>query len=192
MLHGIATKSQFKFLGINKMRKNILALVFFALVALHSSFSEEAKQNSDASKTDETETVIVTDIPVKNSKNKKKDLIVHSRRSPLLFQTFNMFQLESSSKTKPLSTKELNRLLLTLEENKPLVRKANFWNYASYACALGCIGMGVANYRMPEDSAGVEETGALCILFALSTALTRMWSASYRMEAVDNYNLNIR
>lgn len=174
------------------MKKNILLLAFFALVALHFSFSQEAKQNSDASKTEEAETVIVTDIPVKNNKNSKKDLIVHLRRSPFMYLTFDMFQLESSPKEKPLSTKELNRLLLTLEENKSLVRKANFWNYATYACFLGCIGMGIANYRSQQGSTAEEVTGGLCVLFALSTGLTRMWSASYRNEAVDNYNLNIR
>ena len=174
------------------MKKSIIVFIFFALFALHFSFSEEATQNSDASNTEEIETVIVTDIPVKNIKKGKKDFIVHSRKSPLLYQTFDMFQLDSSTKKNTLSTKELNRLLLTLEENKSLVRKANFWNYASYACVLGCIGMGVANYRSRPGSDAEEETGALCVLFALSTALTRMWSASYRNEAVDNYNLNIR
>ena len=159
---------------------------------MHFSFSEETKQNSDTSKGEETETVIIMDIPSENNRNNKKDLIVHLRRSPFMYRTFDMFQLESSTKKNALSTKELNKLLLTLEENKSLVRKANFWNYASYACALGCIGMGIANYCMPEDSAGVEEAGTLCILFAISTAMTRMWSASYRNEAVDNYNLSIR
>lgn len=120
------------------------------------------------------------------------DFIIHYKR--FIFDSFDTFQFASLAENPPkvaLSNRELYKIVLTVDGNEKLVKRAKIWKGIGYVFLCSFAGTGIGYYCTHKDSDAEMYTGALCLLSLLSIPITNQISVSYKMQAIDNYNLSL-
>lgn len=157
----------------------LLFCVFFSFFTVNFLFSQESNKNNESMAMDNIDNPIVF--------SETNDFIIHYKKWG--FSSFDTFQFADSEV--PLTNKELNKILLPVEGNKKLMKKATFWKCITYTLIGSFIGTGIASYYSENDSDAEIITGSLSLISLLAFGITNEASVSYRMQAIDNYNLSL-
>lgn len=151
-----------------------IIFILFAILSFRL-FAEETEENA-ALAVSETEL----------SESPQPQLILHHNGFFDLY-TFNL--LDGTK----LSNGELNKLLKTVPENKPLLTKANIFTGIDYVlfaglCASVAINAYASNKEWDDMFYYSAVAGMGCYVFAVCSS---MLAHSYKSCAVDNYNLRV-
>lgn len=120
------------------------------------------------------------------------DFIIHYKR--FVFESFDTFQFASLADNPPkvaLTNRELYKTVLTVEGNEKLVKKSKFWKGVGYFCLGSFVGTGIGCYSSPKGSDAEIYTGACCLISLLLIPIVNQMSVSYKMQAIDNYNMSL-
>ena len=81
-------------------------------------------------------------------------------------------------------------MLLTVDGNEKLVKKTKFWKGVGYVTLGAFIGTGIGYYFSERGSDAELYTGVACFCSLLSIPIVNNFSVSYKLQAIDNYNLS--
>lgn len=164
--------------------KRIFLFALFAFFSINFASSQEAINNEE-----NTEVSISAEEP---EQEREKDFIIHYKR--WIFDSIDTFQLSSQAENPPkvpLRNKELYKMLLTVDENEKLVKKAKFWKGVGYVTLGAFIGTGIGYYFSERGSDAELYAGVACFCSLLSIPIVNNISVSYKLQAIDNYNLSL-
>lgn len=153
-------------------------IILFAilLLAVPVAFSKETGQEED-----------VISLGSVSREQYEKDFIIHYKKWG--FSSLNVYQFANEDKI--LQNKELDQILRPIDGNEKLMKKCVFWRYFTYTLVGISTGLLATTLCAEPDSDLAALSSALLFGTTLSVCITKETSETYRMHAVDNYNLYV-
>lgn len=155
------------------MKKLILFAIL--LLAVPVAFSKEAGQEEDV--------ISLGSVSCEDYEKKRIDY-----NQKVWFWVWGIaYRFENTNEN--LSKNELNEILVPVEGNVSFIKKSDFWDRFTIGLFGFCLASGFVCAFSDTYSPVQFVTGSMSLLSLVSLNFTNIASETYRMHAVDNYNL---